>query len=89
MTAFSGDVVTAYCFAQGYGLLDRSDVTPGVRSDFAPKYYELWMSILSNSHLDVSLAQDLDATNTEYQDRPGRLLEGRRTTEYLRDVAGF
>ncbi|KAI4190278.1 MAG: hypothetical protein L6R41_000891 [Letrouitia leprolyta] len=42
-TAFTGDVVTEYSFPSSYGLLDQPD--------FAPDYYELWMSILSGSHL--------------------------------------
>ncbi|KAL8934452.1 MAG: hypothetical protein Q9216_005910 [Gyalolechia sp. 2 TL-2023] len=42
-TAFTGDAVTAYSFPASYGLLDQPD--------FAPDYYELWMSILSGSHL--------------------------------------
>ncbi|KAL8720014.1 MAG: hypothetical protein Q9225_003059 [Loekoesia sp. 1 TL-2023] len=42
-TAFTGDVVTEYSFPASYGLLDRSD--------FAPEYYKLWMSILSGSHM--------------------------------------
>ncbi|KAL8946840.1 MAG: hypothetical protein Q9222_006816 [Ikaeria aurantiellina] len=43
MTAFTGDVVTAYSFPKAYGLLDQAD--------FAPEYYGLWMSILSGSHM--------------------------------------
>ncbi|KAL8821025.1 MAG: hypothetical protein Q9223_000864 [Gallowayella weberi] len=42
-TAMTGDVVTAYCFPKPYGLLDQTD--------FAPDYYDLWISILSNSHV--------------------------------------
>lgn len=42
-TAFTGDVVSAYSFPQSYGQLDRPD--------FAPEYYELWINILSGSHL--------------------------------------
>ncbi|KAL9596343.1 MAG: hypothetical protein Q9219_005860 [cf. Caloplaca sp. 3 TL-2023] len=42
-TAFTGDVVTEYSFPASYGLLDQSD--------FAPEYYQLWISILSGSHL--------------------------------------
>ncbi|KAL8831223.1 MAG: hypothetical protein Q9170_005394 [Blastenia crenularia] len=42
-TAFTGDVVTEYSFPASYGLLDKCD--------FAPEYYELWMSILSGSHM--------------------------------------
>ena len=42
-TALTGDVVTEYSFPASYGLLDQAD--------FAPEYYELWMSILSGSHL--------------------------------------
>lgn len=51
MTAFTGDVVTAYSFPKSYGLLDRPDFVPRDQPDFAPEYYELWMSILSGSHL--------------------------------------
>ncbi|KAL8927236.1 MAG: hypothetical protein Q9208_002412 [Pyrenodesmia sp. 3 TL-2023] len=51
MTAFTGDVVTAYSFPKSYGLLDRPDFVPCDQSDFSPEYYELWMSILSGSHL--------------------------------------
>lgn len=49
VTAFTGDVVTAYCFPKSYGLLDQSEFTRKYyeQSDFAPEYYELWMSILS------------------------------------------
>ncbi|KAL8679521.1 MAG: hypothetical protein Q9186_004203 [Xanthomendoza sp. 1 TL-2023] len=42
-TAMAGDVVTAYCFPKSYGLLDQVD--------FAPDFYELWVSILGNSHV--------------------------------------
>ena len=42
-TAFTGDVVTAYSFPASYGLLDQPD--------FAPEYYELWVSIVGNSHI--------------------------------------
>lgn len=42
-TAFTGDVVSAYSFPAPYGLLDRAD--------FAPEFFELWVSILSGSHL--------------------------------------
>ena len=42
-TAMAGDVVTGYCFPQSYGLLDQPD--------FAPDYHDLWISILSGSHV--------------------------------------
>ena len=42
-TAMTGDVVTGYCFPQSYGLLDEPD--------FAPDYHDLWISILSGSHV--------------------------------------
>ena len=42
-TALSGDIVTEYCFPKSYGLLDQPE--------FAPDYYEMWISILENSHL--------------------------------------
>ena len=42
-TAFTGDVVSEYCFPESYDFLKRSD--------FAPEYYELWISIVSNSHV--------------------------------------
>lgn len=42
-TALTGDVVTEYSFPASYGLLDQPD--------FAPDYYELWMSILNGSPL--------------------------------------
>ena len=42
-TAYTGDVVTTYCFPEGYGLLDKPD--------FAPDYYEFWMSLVGSSHL--------------------------------------
>ncbi|KAL8788902.1 MAG: hypothetical protein Q9213_001425 [Squamulea squamosa] len=42
-TAMAGDVVTEYCFPRSYGLLDQPN--------FAPDYYNLWVSILSNSHV--------------------------------------
>ena len=42
-TAMTGDVVTGYCFPQSYGLLDQPD--------FAPDYHDLWISILSGSHV--------------------------------------
>lgn len=42
-TAMTGDVVTEYCFPKSYGLLDQPD--------FAPGFYDLWISILSNSHV--------------------------------------
>ncbi|KAG8531301.1 uncharacterized protein KY384_002929 [Bacidia gigantensis] len=42
-TAFTGDVVSEYCFPESYGFLKRAD--------FAPEYYELWISIVSNSHI--------------------------------------
>lgn len=42
-TAMTGDVVTEYCFPKAYGLLDQPD--------FAPDYHDLWISILSNSHV--------------------------------------
>lgn len=42
-SAMTGDVVTAYCFPKSYGLLDQPD--------FAPDFYNLWVSILSNSHV--------------------------------------
>ena len=42
-TAFTGDVVTEYSFPKSYGLLDQPS--------FAPDYYNLWVSILSNCHL--------------------------------------
>ncbi|KAI4284772.1 MAG: hypothetical protein L6R38_001172 [Xanthoria sp. 2 TBL-2021] len=39
----TGDVVTEYCFPKSYGLLDQPD--------FAPDFHDLWISILSNSHV--------------------------------------
>ena len=42
-TAFTGDVVSEYCFPESYDHLSRPD--------FAPEYYELWMSIVGNSHM--------------------------------------
>ena len=42
-TAMTGDVVTGYCFPKSYGLLDQPD--------FAPDYHDLWISILSGSHV--------------------------------------
>ncbi|KAL9001945.1 MAG: hypothetical protein Q9188_005103 [Gyalolechia gomerana] len=42
-TALTSDVVTEYSFPASYGLLDQPD--------FAPDHYELWISILSGSHL--------------------------------------
>ena len=42
-TAMTGDVVTEYCFPKSYQLLDRPD--------FAPDYYNIWVSILGNSHV--------------------------------------
>lgn len=42
-TALTGDIVTEYSFPKSYGLLDQDD--------FAPDYYALWMSVLSNSHV--------------------------------------
>ncbi|KAL8645809.1 MAG: hypothetical protein Q9226_007133, partial [Calogaya cf. arnoldii] len=42
-TAMTGDVVTEYCFPKSYGLLDQPD--------FAPDFHDLWISILSNSHV--------------------------------------
>ena len=42
-TAFTGDVVTTYCFPEGYNMLSRPD--------FAPDYYDFWMSLVSSSHL--------------------------------------
>ncbi|KAL8726449.1 MAG: hypothetical protein Q9181_006046 [Wetmoreana brouardii] len=42
-TAMTGDVVTEYCFPKSYGLLDKPD--------FAPEYHDLWISILSGSHV--------------------------------------
>ena len=42
-SAFTGDVVTAYSFPRSYGLLDQPD--------FAPDFFQLWVSILSNSHI--------------------------------------
>lgn len=42
-SAFAGDVVTEYSFPAPYGLLDQPD--------FAPEYYELWLSILKSSHV--------------------------------------
>ncbi|KAL8766874.1 MAG: hypothetical protein Q9209_006470 [Squamulea sp. 1 TL-2023] len=41
--AMAGDVVTEYCFPRSYGLLDQPN--------FAPDYYNLWVSILGNSHV--------------------------------------
>lgn len=42
-SALAGDVVTGYCFPESYGLLDKSD--------FAPEYYDLWQSVVRNSHM--------------------------------------
>lgn len=42
-TAMAGDVVSEYCFPQSYGLL--------AQPDFAPDFYELWMSVLGMSHI--------------------------------------
>ena len=41
--ALTGDVVTKYCFPKPYGLLDQPE--------FAPDYYEIWISILGESHI--------------------------------------
>ncbi|KAL8688131.1 MAG: hypothetical protein Q9218_005875, partial [Villophora microphyllina] len=41
--AMAGDVVSGYCFPKSYGLLDQPN--------FAPDYHDLWISILSNSHV--------------------------------------
>ena len=42
-SAFTGDVVTEYSFPSSYGLLDQPN--------FAPDYFELWISMVGNSHL--------------------------------------
>lgn len=41
--AMAGEVVSGYCFPKSYGLLDHLD--------FAPDYHDLWISILSGSHI--------------------------------------
>ena len=40
-TAFTADIVSAYSFPHSYGLLDQPD--------FAPEFFKLWVSIVSNS----------------------------------------
>ena len=42
-SALAGDVVTEYSFPKSYGLLDQPD--------FAPDYFNLWISILSGGHV--------------------------------------
>ncbi|KAL8866520.1 MAG: hypothetical protein Q9174_006256, partial [Haloplaca sp. 1 TL-2023] len=42
-TAMTGDIVTEYCFPEPYGLLKHPN--------YAPEYYELWISVLGNSHI--------------------------------------
>lgn len=41
-SAFTGDVVTAYCFPESYNLLDKPD--------FSPEFSVMWKSILWNGH---------------------------------------
>ena len=42
-TALTGDVVSGYCFPTSYNLLSSPN--------FSPEYFQLWISILSNSHV--------------------------------------